>query len=179
MVIRDTFDSLASSCPPPPPRRLAIGRHCHPAHVAGDLDAGAGPLSGLPVSDAACPQPLCPQGDGAALGTRARRAAPAGAEVLLRQWPLYPSPLYRAAGPACGPLGAVDAAARAVAGAHRCGAGGNGRGAPESSPGPGRQSSHPPAPATSSTPPGRGHPSSARCRRRGRSERSDLWDHLD
>src|SRR6267142_3885660 len=119
MVIRDTFDSLASFCPPPTPRRLAHGRYCHPAHVAGDLDTGAGPLSGLPVSDAACPQPRCPQSDGAALGTLARRAAPAGAEVLLRQWPLHPSPLDRAAGPAGRPLGAADAAARAVAGAHR------------------------------------------------------------
>src|SRR5882724_766093 len=131
MVIRDTVDSLASSCPPPTPRRLANGRHCLPAHGAGDLDAGAGPLSGLPVSDAAGPQPRCPHGHGAALGTMARRAAPAGTEVLLCQWPLHPSHLYRAAGPACGPLGAADAAARAVAGAHRCRAGGNGRGTPE------------------------------------------------
>jgi hypothetical protein len=135
MVIRDTVDSLASSCPPPTPRRLAHGRHRHPAHGAGDLDTDPGPWSDLPVSDAAGPSPRCPQGHGAALGTMARRAAPAGAEVLLRQWPLHPSPLDRAAGPAGCPLGAADAAARAVAGAHRYGASGNGRGVPEPSPG--------------------------------------------
>src|SRR5882724_13077924 len=177
MVIRDTVDSLASSCPPPTPRRLAHGRHRHPAHGAGDLDTGPGPWSDLPVSDAAGPSPRCPHGHGAALGTMARRAAPAGAEVLLRQWPLHPSPLDRAAGPAGRPLGAADAAARAVAGAHRYGASGNGRGVPEPSPGLGRQSPYPPAPAASSAPPGRGHPSSARCRRLGRSERSARWDH--
>jgi len=53
MVIRDTFDSHASRCIPAAPRCLADGRHRHPADDPGDLDAGAGPLSGLPISDAA------------------------------------------------------------------------------------------------------------------------------
>jgi transposase len=58
----------------------------------------------------------------------ARRAAPAGAEVFLRQWPLHTTPVYRAADTARRSLGAADAAAQALAGAHRDGARGQGGG---------------------------------------------------
>src|SRR5215510_9179227 len=179
LVIRDTFDSLASHDTPVTPRRLASGRPHHAADAAGDVDAGPGPLSGLPVSDAAGPQSLWPQAGGSSLGTVARRPPPASAEVLLCQWPLHPPYVYRAAGPAGRSMGAAHAATHPVAGAHRGGAGGNGRGTPEPWPGPRRQSQHAPAPTPSSAPPGWGRPPGARRRRLGRSEGSDLWDGAD
>ena len=46
------------------------------------------------------------------MGIMARRASPAGAEELLRQWPLHTPYVYRAAGATRGPLGSADAAAR-------------------------------------------------------------------
>jgi hypothetical protein len=128
MVIRDTFDPLASRCIHAPPRRLAHGRPHHSADVAGDVDAGPRPLSGLPVSDPAHPQSLGPQSGRAPLGTMARRAPPAGAEVLLRQWPLHSSLCYRAASIVGRPLGAAHATIDTLAGAHCLGAGGDGRG---------------------------------------------------
>src|SRR5262249_31561158 len=145
MILRDTIDPLASRWIPAPPRRLAHGPHHHSADVAGDVDAGPGPLSGLPVSDAAHPQSLCPHGGRSPLGTVARRAGPAGAEILRRQWPLHPPDFHGAAGPARGALGAADATTRALAGAYRLGPGGEGRGTIELCLRPRRQSPHPAA----------------------------------
>src|SRR6266404_725096 len=179
LVIRDTFDSLASHDTPVTPRRLASGRPHHAADAEGDVDAGPGALSGLPVSDAAGPQSLWSQAGGSALGTVAPRPPPAEAEFLLCQWRLPPPYFYRAAGPAGRSLGAANAAAHTVAGAHRRGAGRNGRGTPEPWPGPGRQSQHAPAPTPSPAPPRCGHPPGARRRRLGRSERSEVWDGAD
>lgn len=176
MDIHDTFHSLASHDTPVAPRRLAVGRYRHPAHVAGDLDPGAGPLSGLPVSDAASPQPLCSHRGGPPLGPMACCAPTPWAEVLLRQWPLSTPHVYRAAVIARGSLGSADAAARALAGAHRRGAGGAGRRTPKPCPGRGRQAQAPLAPAASSAPSTWGHPSGAWRRRWGLSKRSDLWD---
>ena len=59
LVIRDIPDSLASRCIPATPGYLAHGRHHNPADVGGDIDTGAGPLSGLPVSISAYPQSRC------------------------------------------------------------------------------------------------------------------------
>jgi hypothetical protein len=162
MVIRDTLDSFASWCIPAALRCLADGRHCHPADDRDDVDTGPHPLSDLPVSDAARPQSLWPQGSGSPLGTMARRAAPAIAKVLLRQWPLPTPDFHGAAVAARRSLGAVDAAAHALVGAHRRGAGGDGRGTIEPCFGPARRSSHPAAPAASSAPAVLCHPSSAR-----------------
>jgi len=83
LVIRDTFDSLASTTPPLHLDAWHLDALTTQLTLAGDVDAGPGALSGLPVSDAAGPQSLWSQAGGSALGTVARRAAPAGAEVLL------------------------------------------------------------------------------------------------
>ena len=162
MGIRDTLDSRASWCIPAALRCLADGRHRHPADERDDVDTGPRPLPDLSVCDAARPQPLWPQGSGSPLGTMARRAAPAGAKVLLHQWPLPTPDFHGAAVAARRSLGAAHAAAHALVGAYRHGAGGQGGGAIEPCFGPARQSSSPAAPAASSTPADLCHPSSAR-----------------
>src|SRR4029453_15524394 len=179
MVIRDTFDPLASRCIPAPSRRLAHGRHHHPTDVTGVVDAGPGPLSGLPVSDAACPSSRCPHGGRSPLGTMARRALSAGAEVLLRQWSLSTPDFHRAAVATRRPLGAAHAATCPLAGACRPGAGGQGGGALEPCVGPAHQSPHLAAAAASSAPAGLSHTPGTRRRRLGLQETPELWNRAD
>ena len=80
--------------PPAASRRLAHGRPHHSVDVAGDLDTGPGAWSDRPVCDAAGPSSRDLHGGGSPLGIMARRAPPAGAEVLLRQWPGCTRPMF-------------------------------------------------------------------------------------